>query len=153
MTMSGKHILVDGYSMLHQWDELKPARLRSLAAGREALILLLTHFHDSHGGKLTVVFDGRSVPRGGAGVKTDVGILYSREGETADAVIERMVGQSPRPHDFLIATDDHAEQNIVESLGARAISADGFHAMMEDELKNLKDFLKQLSLVNRRFSR
>ena len=151
--MNGEHILVDGYSILHQWDELKSARLRSLAAGREALILFLTKFHDNHGGKLTVVFDGRSVPRSGAGVKTDIGILYSREGETADAVIERMVGQSPHPQNFLVATDDHAEQNTVESLGASAISADGFHAMIEDELKNSKDVLKQLSLVNRRFSR
>ena len=66
--MSHEHILVDGYSMLHQCAELKPARLRSLAAGRQALILLLTHFHDSHGGELTVVFDGRSLPRGGEGV-------------------------------------------------------------------------------------
>ena len=151
--MSHEHILVDGYSMLHQWAELKPARLRSLATGRQALILLLTHFHDSHGGELTVVFDGRSLPRGGEGVKTNIHVLYSRKDETADAVIERMVGQSQRPHDFLVATDDHAEQNVVEAFGARTLSADGFHAMIEAELKDSKEILKQLSFSNRHFSR
>lgn len=150
--MVTEHILVDGYSILHNWTELKPARTRSLAAGRQALIHLLTQFHDCRGGSLTIVFDGRSLPQGGDGIRSSIQILYSKEGQTADAVIERMVGQSPKPDQYLVATDDYAEQNVVEGLGARTISADIFHAMVEGELNNLETALEKISFKNRRFN-
>ncbi|MDD2710268.1 MAG: NYN domain-containing protein [Verrucomicrobiae bacterium] len=148
-----EHILVDGYSLIHQWDELRTARGRGAAAGRDALISALTRFHDSHGGGLTVVFDGQSVPKGGAAIKTGIQIVYSRAGESADAVIERMVGQSPRPADFLVATDDMAEQRVVEGFGAHTISAAGFRRMVEDDSKDLGREIKDLSRRNQGFSR
>ncbi|MBI4027157.1 MAG: NYN domain-containing protein [Verrucomicrobia bacterium] len=151
--MSGKHILVDGYSILHQWSELKAARTRSLAAGRQALIHLLTQFHDGHGGCLTLVFDGRNVPRGGDGIRTGIQVLYSKEGQTADAFIERMIGQSTNPGHYLVATDDHAEQMAVEGLGGETISAGGFHAMVQAELKDITQAMEEISLKNRRFLR
>jgi len=146
-----EHILVDGYSILHQWSELKAARMRSLAAGRQALIHILTQFHDCHGGHLTLVFDGRSIPRGGDGIRSGIQILYSREGQTADAVIERIVGQSADPEKFLVATDDHAEQNIIEGLGGRVLSADAFHAAVKSELKSLEQILEGISSGNSGF--
>lgn len=151
--MGGEQILVDGYSLLHQWDELKPARMRSLAAGREALVLWLTRYHDARGGQLTVVFDGRSLPAGGLPFQTGVRVVYSRDGETADAVIERFVGQSPQPARILVATDDAMERNVVEALGARTVSAEIFYAMVRDELQDLQTDLKTISLRNRDFRR
>ena len=149
--MEVKHIIVDGYSILHQWEELAAARVKNLASGRQALIHLLTQFHDCYGGELTVVFDGRSIPRGGDDIQTSIQILYSQKEQTADALIERMVGKSPDPSIFLVATDDYAEQNTIESLGGRAISAEGFHAMVKAELKNVQQVLDTNSLKNRRF--
>ena len=148
-----EHLLVDGYSILHQWDELKPGRGRSLAAAREALVLLLTRYHDARGGELTVVFDGRSLPPGGFPFKTGLRILFSREGETADAVIERMVGQAPKDSRFLVATDDEMERSVVESLGAHTISAQILRSMVRDALKDLDAVLQKLAGRNRRFPR
>ena len=51
-----------------------------------------------------------------------------------------------------MATDDHVEQNVVEGLGARTISADIFHAMVEGELNNLETALEEISFKNRRFN-
>jgi len=155
--MSDEHILVDGHNILHQWDELRPALAQSHATGRDALILLLTRFHDCHGGKLTLVFDGNTGSQKNesskTGLKTDISVFYSAAGESADAVIERIVGQSSRPDQFLVATDDHAEQNLVEAMGARVVSSVVFHAMLEDRLKDLNEWLKQLALCNRKFKR
>ncbi len=151
--MAIEHILVDGYSIVHQWAELKKARLHSLAAARQALILLLTRFHDCHGGRLTVVFDGRSVPRGGEPIRTGIQVLYSKDGQTADAVIERIVGQSANPSTYLVATEDHAEQNTVDGLGGQTISADGFHAMVESELDDLGHVIESMSHKSRPFGR
>ncbi len=146
--MTLEHIIVDGYNILYQWAALKAARMCSLAAGRQALIHLLTQLHDCRGGKMTLVFDGRSVLRGGDGVQTNIRILYTKEGETADAVIERMVGQSTQPENFLVATDDYAEQSVIQALGGHTISAEAFYAMAKSELVNLEQTLEQISLKN-----
>ena len=151
--MSSEHILVDGYSMLHQWPELKAARTRGIATGRQALIHLLTRYHDARGGRRTVGFDGRSLPKGGEATPTGMGGLYSRAGESADAVIERIVGQSATPSSFLVATDDHAEQNVVEGLGGRTVSADVFRLMLTEALDDLEMELDRISTGNRRFNR
>jgi predicted RNA-binding protein with PIN domain len=148
-----EHLLVDGYNILHQWDELKPGRGRSLAAAREALVLALTRYHDARGGELTVVFDGRSLPPGGFPFKTGIQIRFSREGETADAVIERIVGQAPKDARFLVATDDEMERQVVEALGAHTISAQILRSMVKDELDGLDATLQKLGSQNRRFSR
>ncbi len=151
--MANEHILVDGYSILYQWKELEPLRRKNLATARQMLIKLLTQFHDYRGGKLTVVFDGRSLPKGGEAIRTDIGVIYSRSGESADAVIERIVGTSQTPSSFLVATDDFAEQTTVESLGAHSLSADGFHSMIEAEMEGLDQAIQKLSRDNLGFRR
>lgn len=151
--MPNDHILVDGYSILYQWNELKALRQKNLATARQVLIKLLTQFHDYRGGKLSVVFDGRSLPKSGEAIRTNIEVIYSRTGESADAVIERMVGTSPTPSSFLVATDDFAEQTTVESLGAQSISADGFHSMIEAEMEGLNQAIDKLSRDNLGFRR
>lgn len=149
--MAMEHILVDGYNMIHQWTEFQAIRSKNLAASRKALIHLLTRFHDCHGGKLTVVFDGRNLPKGSDEIRTDIGVIYSKQGQSADAVIERIVGQSANPSVYLVATDDHAEQNLVESLGGRTMSADVFHSIICEKLDGMQDLLDNLTSHNQRF--
>lgn len=148
-----EHILVDGYNILHQWTEFARARRSSLAKARQALIHLLTQFHDCHGGRMTLVFDGRSAARGDPSLRTNIEIIYSRQGESADAVIERVVGRSANPANFVVATDDRIQQSTVESFGARAISADMFHDLVESELDNLSGVLDGITARNRPFGR
>jgi predicted RNA-binding protein with PIN domain len=57
-------ILVDGYSLLHNWPELAPGWARHSAAARDELIRLLTLYQDAAGTPVTVFFDGSSPPRG-----------------------------------------------------------------------------------------
>ena len=60
-------ILVDGYSLLHNWTELAPGKPRYSAAAREDLIAVLTQYHDACGTPITVVFDGSRSKRGRTG--------------------------------------------------------------------------------------
>jgi len=47
-------ILVDGYSLLHNWPELAPGRRRHSARAREELIHVLTRYHDATGTPVTI---------------------------------------------------------------------------------------------------
>ena len=56
-------ILVDGYSLLHNWPELAPGKPRHSAAAREELIHWLTRYHDATGTPITIFFvDGARRP-------------------------------------------------------------------------------------------
>ena len=56
--MALARILVDGYSLLHNWPELAPGQPRHAARAREELIYVLTRYHDATGTPVTIFFDG-----------------------------------------------------------------------------------------------
>src|SRR4051812_48745000 len=84
-------ILVDGYSLLHNWPELARGKARHSAAAREELIRRLTQYRDSTGTPITIFFDGGGAPSGTppATSTPEVEVLYSKAGQTADDMIER----------------------------------------------------------------
>src|SRR5260370_12667404 len=51
-------ILVDGYSLLHNWPELAPGQPRHSAAARDELIHRLTLYRDAIITPITIFFDG-----------------------------------------------------------------------------------------------
>ena len=137
-------ILVDGYSLLHSWPELAPGRARHSAAAREALIKRLGSYQDAAGTPVTVIFDGAG-PRSGrpnAASSTAVEVLYSRTGQTADQMIERAVHRFGPYGEVLVVTDDHAERDMVISLGGSAASCWNFIQMVQNALAELDDDIK-----------
>jgi predicted RNA-binding protein with PIN domain len=137
-------ILVDGYSLLHNWPELAPGRPRHSAAAREALIARLTQYQDASGTPITVFFDGNQ-PRGGmppAASKPELEVLYSRAGQTADQMIERAAYRFAGYGEVLAVTDDVAERETVTSLGGLASSCSNFVQTVQNALAELADDLK-----------
>src|ERR1019366_8540437 len=97
-------ILVDGYSLLHNWPELARGRARHSAAARDELIRRLTLYQDASGIPVTIFFDGRGLPNGKpiAASRGSVEVLYSRQGQTADDMIERAAHRF-RPYGEVLA--------------------------------------------------
>jgi predicted RNA-binding protein with PIN domain len=154
--MSLVRILVDGYSLLHAWPELAPGRPRHSADAREALIQKLTHYRDATSVPVTIFFDG-SFPRG-AGPKPEsspeVEVLFSREGQTADQMIERAAHRFQAYGQVLAVTDDVAERDTVIAFGGLAASCDNFIAQVEAALADLTRELRHYNRAERnRFTR
>src|SRR5436190_18912325 len=84
-------ILVDGYSLLHNWPEVAPRRPRHSAAARGELIQRLAHYQDAIGTPITIFFDGGGAPVGTPAPSSspDLEVIYSRTGQTTDDLIER----------------------------------------------------------------
>ena len=137
-------ILVDGYSLLHNWPELAPCRPRHSAAARGELIHWLTRYQDAAGTPITVFFDGGGAPAGTpAAVSTpEVEVLYSRAGQTADEMIERAAHRFGAYGEVLAVTDDHAERETVMSVGGLASSCMNFIRTVQNTLVELADDIK-----------
>jgi predicted RNA-binding protein with PIN domain len=128
-----KHLLVDGSNILHAWPELRSVLKHDRDAARSRLSQALSVLHDEEQTRLTVVFDGRgddlTVEYPGK-LKT-FAHLYTPAGTTADDVIEQLVGKAGVPANYLVATDDRAERQTIEALGASGISAAELAAWVE----------------------
>jgi hypothetical protein len=137
-------ILVDGYSLLHNWPALAPGKPRHSAVAREELIQRLTQYHDACGTPLTIVFDGASGAAGPDETAStpEVEVLYSRAGQTADQLIERAAHRLAAHGEVLVATDDFAERDTVLAGGASVVSCLHFIQMVESALAELEREIK-----------
>ena len=128
-----KQLLVDGSNILHAWPELKAIAKRDRDAARARLSQAVSAIHDEEQIRLTLVFDGRgeeiTVEYPGK-AKTFVH-LYTPTGTTADDVIEQLVGKASDPANCTVATNDRAERQTIETLGAAGISAEDLAAWVE----------------------
>ena len=140
--MALARILVDGYSLLHQWPALAPGKPRYSLAAREELIHQLTQYHDACGTPITVIFDGASGQVAELPGSPDVEVLYSRSGQTADQMIERAAHRFGRYGEVMAVTDDHAERDTVISLGGSACSCLNFIQTVESTLTEMADDIK-----------
>jgi predicted RNA-binding protein with PIN domain len=142
--MALARILVDGYSLLHNWPELAPGKARFSAAAREELVRVLTLYQDAVGTPLTIVFDGaNSDPRQSAVESTpQLEILYSKTGQTADDIIERVTHRLRPYGEVLAVTDDFAERDTVIALGGMASSCLSFIQTVESTLAEQQDDIK-----------
>ena len=137
-------ILVDGYSLLHNWPELAPGAARHSEVARDALVEMLTQYQDSKGTPITVIFDGAGSRRGkpkNAATGT-VEVLYSHDGQTADDLIERAAHRFQDYGEVLVVTDDYAERNMVSGFGGSVASCDNFIRMIADSLTEMQENLK-----------
>jgi len=138
-------ILVDGYSLLHQWPELAEGAPRHSEAARDALVDMLAQYEDACGTPVTVFFDGagarRGKPKNEAGGAVEV--IFSSGGQTADDLIERAAHRFQAYGEVLVVTDDFAERNIVGGFGGSVASCVNFIGMIRDALANLAESLNR----------
>jgi hypothetical protein len=149
-------ILVDGYSLLHNWPEIAPGQPRHSERAREELIQILTRYHDATGEPVTIFFDGAgappNMPKNEPGRAVEV--LFSSAGQTADDMIERAAHRFQSYGEILVVTNDNAERNVVGGFGGSVASCENFIRMIGSALAELRDELKNHNRAERnRFSR
>lgn len=138
-----RYLLVDGHSVIFALPVLRQLHQRRPAQAREELIKWLQMLHDAGPWLVTVVFDGRFGtvdPRN----HRDMVVSYSQEGETADSIIEKMTGLPGLAPQITVVTADHAEQNIVESLGASSVSPEWLQLEIESKRQEMSTRLNQV---------
>ena len=119
-------ILIDGYSLLHNWPQLCAGKAPHSAAARAALI----------GTPMTIFFDGQGAPAGTpkATSSREVEVIYSPAGKTADDLIERVAYRLKPYGPVLAVTDDFAERDTVMGVGGLISSCSTFINQVEAEL-------------------
>lgn len=115
-----EYIVVDGYNVVHAWPELVVLANENLEHARDKLVDILANYAGFSGDRVVLVFDAHSV-KGSVERYEEVNgvqIFYTREEETADSMIERLVGDIPNNGNIRVVTSDWEEQRVVFGRGA-----------------------------------
>lgn len=118
-------LLVDGYNVIGAWEDMSRLKDKQLEEARNLLIERMAEYKAYKGWRVIVVFDAYMTP----GIENksrqhDVEVLFTREHETADERIEKLVGElSSRFVQVHVATSDLTEQWVIFAQGALRKSA------------------------------
>ena len=131
MPQRARYLIVDGHSVIFAWSELRKLQARRSWRAREALVKRLRDYQDWTGVHVVVVFDGQGRKIESSSDPGDVQVFYSRTGQTADAIIERLASKYAKRFELVVATSDSLERETVEACGAEWISPEALRGLLE----------------------
>lgn len=131
-------LFVDGYNVINSWPNLKKIKDYSYESSRLQLIGILQNYSAFKGYKMFIVFDAQLV-KGNLQKKERQGnlvVVFTKEGETADDYIERMVNNIGRKVEVCVITSDSLEQQVTFQRGAtRMSSIEFYHEVISTQKK------------------
>ena len=140
-----EHIIVDGYNLIFAWDDLKALARDRLDLARERLMDILSGYAGFTGAKLVLVFDGFRTP-GNPGSRTEyhnISVAFTKDGETADAYIERIVDEIGKNYAVRVVTSDNLIRLSALRSGVLRCSSGEFKGEVEWVLSRIEEVLKK----------
>lgn len=119
------YLLVDGYNIIHAWEELRELAKQNMDGARGRLMDILCNYQGMKKCQVIVVFDAYRLE----GHRTEcfdyhnIHVVYTKEAETADAYIERFSHENGKKFRITVATSDGMEQMIIRGAGCLLLSA------------------------------
>ena len=135
-------IIVDGYNIIHAWDELAQQAQGDLDAARRRLLDRLSSYAGFRKCYMVVVFDGYKV-KGNLGEKgsfNNISVVYTKENETADAYIEALAAEIGNNYAVRVATSDALVQLSSLRSGVLRMSARELLETLEAAEKEMKKY-------------
>lgn len=144
-----KFVFVDGYNVVNSWSILKKEKSVSLESARQKLIDILDNYGAVNGCKVILVFDGYKVA-GNRESKYEYNknlvVIFTKDGVTADAYIEKEVNHIGRKYEVQVVTSDSLEQQTVFQRGATRVSSVEFYNLVLKTNEDIKHNSKKVNL-------
>ena len=120
-----EYLLVDGYNVIFAWEDLKELAKVNIEGARNKLMDVLCNYQGFKKCNLILVFDAYKVQGQELGVQKyhNIYVVYTKEAETADQYIEKVVHEIGRKYHVTVATSDNVEQVVTLGQGGKLLSA------------------------------
>ncbi len=144
-------LIVDGYNVLFQWEELRRLAKEDLDAARGRLIEQLGNYSAYRRCETAVVFDAYRVA-GHRGERFDaagIHVVYTAEGETGDLYIEKLVNEIGRNYTVRVVTSDGLIRLSAMRSGVLRVGAAEFGLEMAETEAAIRGDLETLEQKNR----
>lgn len=140
------YLIIDGYNLIFAWDRLRQASEKDFSLARDVLITMMCNYSSFRRVKVIIVFDAYK-NRGGEGSLEKYGnvtVAYTKEGQTADAYIEKTAHALVKEHSVRVVTSDMQEQFIVLGVGALRVSTQEFAKEMQINEEEISSVINSL---------
>jgi predicted RNA-binding protein with PIN domain len=144
--MTREFLLVDAHNVIFAHPDLSARHRLNPSAAREELVRLLERHQDASGVRVVVVFDGGTQPKTTANLSGPAGVqvFYPQSGQTADAIIERLVLKYAATHRLTGATNDNLIRTAAVAAGASTMDSDTLLAEIQQAESDLAARLQNL---------
>ncbi len=143
-----EYLIVDGYNLIFTWEELKKLAGQQLDLARGRLMDILSNYAGFTKSELVLVFDGFRTP-GNPGSRTEyhnIHVAYTKDGETADAYIERLADEIGRNYDVRVVTSDNLIRLSALRSGVLRTSSKEFSLEAEWVLEQIRELANRTNL-------
>lgn len=141
-----EYIIVDGYNLIFAWDGLAALAKENFDAARHILTDILCNYRGYTKCELVLVFDGYKV-KGNTGEKSDyngIHLVYTKENETGDMYIEKLVEEVGKNYSVRVVTSDNLIQVSALRAGVLRMPAREFIK----EIERVNDRIKEIIAEN-----
>lgn len=140
-----EYIIVDGYNLMFAWEGLAGLAKENFDAARHILTDILCNYRGYTKCELVLVFDGYKV-KGNAGEKSDykgIHLVYTKEDETGDMYIEKLVEKVGKNYSVKVVTSDNLIQVSALRAGVLRVPAREFIREIERVNAQIKEILAE----------
>ena len=137
-----QYLIVDGYNIIFAWEDLAKVAAADLDAARRGLLDALCSYASFKKCRMVVVFDGYKA-KGNPGSREQLAglqVVYTAEGETADAYIEALVHDIGSNYAVRVATSDSLVQLSSLRSGVLRMSARELRMEVEEAVKDMRKY-------------
>ena len=138
-----QRIIADGYNLIFSDEAFKTLAKDNISIAREKLLDLLSNFAAYKNCDLIAVFDGYKV-KDNPGTSEDhhgIKVVYTPDGITADAYIEKLIHESGKDYSIKVVSSDGLIQLSALREGVLRMSAREFFAETENALGEISSIL------------
>lgn len=140
-----QYIIVDGYNLIFASQELSALAWEKLDLARGRLMDMLSNYCGFTKRELVLVFDGFRTP-GNPGSREEyhnIHVAFTKDGETADAYIERIADNIGKNYDVRVVTNDNLIRLSALRSGVLRTSSDEFALEVRGVLEQIDALLKK----------
>lgn len=136
-----EYLLVDGYNVIFAWEDLKELAKVNIEGARNKLMDVLCNYQGFKKCNLILVFDAYKVQGQELGVQKyhNIHVVYTKEAETADQYIEKVVHEIGRKYHVTVATSDNVEQVVTLGQGGKLLSARELRTEVEEVQRQIRE--------------
>ena len=144
---SRRMVILDGYNLIFAWDTLTEVAKFSLEKARETLMDILASYVAFTKTELLLVFDAYRVADGTGSdtVRDGFRVIYTKQNQTADAYIERVMHDLGPDYSIRVVSGDYLLQISAVTAGVSRMTTGEFIREVESVAVEISEFARKLA--------
>lgn len=146
------YLIIDGYNIIFAWESLRELAKSDIAAARKQLMDIMSNYCGYKKGEVILVFDGYKV-KGNTGERFNyhsIHVAYTKENETADMFIEKLIAQIGKNYAVRVASSDGMIQLSSVRTGVLRMTASELEAEVDGVNETLHQIMEKLKRTEKR---